>query len=359
MNITPLSPAAFQHSLLRWFKQHGRKQLPWKTDRSPYRIWLSEIMLQQTQVKTVIPYFGRFVERFPTICALAAAPIDDVLQYWAGLGYYARARHLHTCAQRIVADYQGEFPRTLEALQTLPGIGRSTAGAILAFAFGESAPILDGNVKRVLCRVHAQTGWPGLRPIEEALWKIAAQYTPRHQVAEYTQAIMDLGALICKRSKPDCLICPIQKHCLAYQQFDPQQFPTPKPKTSKPTRSIRMLLLINDRKEILLEKRPASGIWGGLWSLPECSLTEDIPYFAQTHYGCQPNTKPLLSYPVIAHSFSHFQLKIHPIQLWIKKWSTPAVDSRALIWYNTEQLTPIALAAPVKKLLSTLPLQKM
>lgn len=359
MNITPLSPATFQRSLLRWFKQHGRKQLPWKTDRSPYRIWLSEIMLQQTQVKTVIPYFVRFVERFPTIFTLAAAPIDEVLQYWAGLGYYARARHLHTCAQRIVADYQGEFPRTLAALQALPGIGRSTAGAILAFAFGEAAAILDGNVKRVLCRLHAQAGWPGLRPVEEALWKIAEEYTPRHHVAEYTQAIMDLGALICKRTQPACAICPVQKHCLAYQQFDPQRFPTPKPKTNKPTRSIRMLLLMNDRKEILLEKRPASGIWGGLWSLPECSLTEDIPHFVQTRYGCQPETRSLFAYSVMTHPFSHFQLKIHPIQLRIKKCSTPAVDSRVLIWYNTEQLTPIALAAPVNKLLSTLPLQTM
>jgi A/G-specific adenine glycosylase len=358
MHVSPPSPAVFQRDLLRWFKEHGRKQLPWKIDRSPYRIWLSEIMLQQTQVKTVMPYFNRFVTRFPTIFALAAAPIDEVLQYWAGLGYYARARHLHACAQRIVTDYQGAFPRTLATLQTLPGIGRSTAGAILAFAFGKSAAILDGNVKRVLCRVHAQAGWPGLRSVETALWEIAARYTPRRHVGEYTQAIMDLGALICKRTQPTCTVCPIQKHCLAYQQFDPQQFPTPKPKKIKPLRSIRMLLLINNRKEVLLEKRPASGIWGGLWSLPECSLTEEIPHLTQTRYGCLLQAVPAFSYPVITHTFSHFQLQIHPIQLWIKKGSAPTMDSHALIWYNTEQLAPIALAAPVKKLLSTLLLQK-
>jgi A/G-specific adenine glycosylase len=353
INIVALTPKQFQQRILAWFKVYGRKDLPWQQIKSPYRIWLSEIMLQQTQVATVVPYFQDFVQAFPSLSSLAKADIEEVFHLWSGLGYYARARHLHRCAQIIEKEYLGEFPQDLIQLQSLPGIGRSTAGAILALAFNKPAGILDGNVKRVLTRFHAISGWTVLTSVNKKLWSLAESYTPfNDQVSHYTQAMMDLGALICTRTQPKCVQCPLQAHCLAHKGKNPHAFPTPKPHKKKPCRAIKMLVLVNPQQEVLLEKRPEMGIWGGLWSLPECSFTEDIINFCKQHYHCSAE-KPIKHTP-LKHSFSHFQLEITPIVMRVKKWRPPLMESGRIVWYNIEQLATKGLAAPVKKLLNHL-----
>ncbi len=257
-----MTPTDFQQNILTWFDQHGRKDLPWQKDISPYRVWLSEIMLQQTQVTTVIPYFNAFIEKFPDINTLANAPLDEVLHLWSGLGYYARARNLHKTAQ-LIAEL-GYFPDSLEALNKLPGIGLSTAGAILSIAFNKSHPILDGNVKRVLTRFKAVSGWSGDSGVNKQLWAISAQLTPKQRVADYTQAIMDLGATLCTRNKPKCDACPIKSFCIAKLTDTVALFPAPKPTKFIPTKKLTLLLLRNIDHSILLEKRPPTGIWGGL-----------------------------------------------------------------------------------------------
>ncbi len=353
INTVTLTPKQFQQRVLTWFKVYGRKDLPWQQTTSPYRIWLSEIMLQQTQVATVIPYFQGFIQAFPTLSSLAKADIEEVLHRWSGLGYYARARNLHRSAQIIEKKYRGEFPQDLMQLQSLPGIGRSTAGAILALAFNKSASILDGNVKRVLTRVHAIPGWTALTSVNKKLWSLAESYTPlNHQVGHYTQAMMDLGALICTRTQPKCTQCPLQTHCLAYIGKNLHAFPTPRPPKKIPSRAIKMLILINAQQEILLEKRPEMGIWGGLWSLPECSFTEDINDFCKKHYHC--NAENSTKHAPLRHTFSHFHLEITPIVMHVKKWQPPLMESGRIVWYNIEQLAGKGLAAPVKKLLSHL-----
>ena len=347
-----LSAKQFQQKMLSWFTCAGRKHLPWQQTKSPYTIWLSEIMLQQTQVATVIPYFQRFIQHFPTLSSLAKADIDEVIMLWSGLGYYARARNLHHCAQTIEKEYSGKFPQDLLLLQNLPGIGRSTAGAILALAFGQPASILDGNVKRVLTRFHAITGWPGLSKVSKQLWALAEHYTPKNKhISHYTQAMMDLGALVCTRSQPKCTQCPLQNHCKAFTANNIADYPSPKPRKTIPCRTIKMIILINEHQEILLEKRPPMGIWGGLWSLPECSITENVKNFCKKYYYCEIKN-PVKKYPLLKHLFSHFQLEIRPVLIHVKHWHPPLMESDRIVWYNRQQLASRGLAAPVKKLLS-------
>lgn len=347
-----LNSHQFSARVLKWFAQYGRKNLPWQQFNSPYHVWLSEIMLQQTQVATVIPYFQRFIKKFPDLKTLAEADIDDVLALWAGLGYYARARHLHRTAKIIMQDYQGRFPRDITSLQQLPGIGRSTAGAILALSMRIRAPILDGNVKRVLARFHAIDGWPGANPIMQQLWEIAERYTPQKQVAEYTQAMMDLGATLCTRSQPNCQRCPLQTHCKAYAQGNPTAYPMPKPRKTLPVKTTHMLLLLNQNNEILLVKRPPAGVWGGLWSLPECPVEEDVKAWSKQHFFCDIDA--FTAWPPLRHTFSHFHLDIVPIQAIIKHWQPPMMEPWRIVWYNIDKIITRGVAAPVKLLLQQL-----
>lgn len=342
----------FSDILLKWFHQHGRKDLPWQHPVSPYRVWISEIMLQQTQVITVIPYFQRFIARFPDVTALANARLDDVLHLWTGLGYYARARNLHRAAQIILQEYSGHLPDSAVDLISLPGIGRSTAGAILAISLGKPAAILDGNVKRALTRLHAIAGWPGEKAVEKQLWLLAERHTPATNFADYTQAIMDFGATVCTRSKPHCCSCPFQSECAAYSQGQPTAYPTSKSRGRLPIRQVRLLILKNVHGEILLEKRPPTGIWGGLWSLPECTMTEDIEEFCQRVYAC--DITHMLQKPNFRHTFSHFHLDITPIQMTATLNPSKIMDSATTVWYNRTETDARGFPAPVKQLLESL-----
>lgn len=337
--------------LLTWYATHGRHNLPWQVNSSPYKVWVSEIMLQQTQVSTVIPYFQRFITRFPDVASLAAAPEDAVLHLWTGLGYYARARNLHRAAQRIVEEFNGEFPRTLEQMAALPGVGRSTAGAILAQAFELRHPILDGNVKRVLTRYHAIEGWPGDKKVEQSLWELANAHTPSRQVRDYTQAIMDLGATVCTRSKPRCGQCPLAEDCAARRLERPQDFPTAKKRKALPVRSTAMVMLRNARGEILLNKRPPAGIWGGLWSFPECAKPDEVVAWCRERLHCDIEVEQV--WPALRHTFSHFHLDITPISGRIVA-THGLMDGSAEAWYNLAHTMELGLAAPVKRLLTQL-----
>lgn len=342
--------SSFSASVLKWFDKHGRKHLPWQQDISAYRVWLSEIMLQQTQVTTVIPYFERFISQFPTVQSLSAAPIDEVLHLWTGLGYYARARNLHKCAQAVVSQHGGEFPATVEALVDLPGIGRSTAGAIVSIAFQKRAAILDGNVKRVLARYHAVEGWPGQLGVANQLWEIAETYTPKTRANHYTQAMMDMGATLCTRSKPKCGECPLFDGCVAYAQGNPQDYPGKKPKKTLPEKSVQLLMLRNPSGDLLLQQRPAQGIWGGLWSFPELAIDVDVQEFAEDHYG---KVIELEEWNAYRHTFSHYHLDITPVLIQLAK-SPRAIGEAVTHWYNPHQPDALGLAAPVKKLLEKL-----
>jgi A/G-specific adenine glycosylase len=343
----------FSKRLLAWYDRYGRKDLPWKQDPTPYRVWVSEIMLQQTQVTTVIPYFERFMQRFPDILSLADAELDEVLHLWTGLGYYARARNLHKAAQTMQEAHGGRFPEEFEQAVALPGIGRSTAGAILAQALGQRHAILDGNVKRVLARLHAVEGWPGDKAVETGMWQLAEAYTPRARVADYTQAIMDLGATLCRRGTPDCPGCPFTKDCLARQQGRQAELPERKPKKDKPVRATRMLLLLNAKGEVLLQQRPPSGIWGGLWSLPECGPKVGVKNWVKRELGLEITDSTTL--PAMRHTFSHFHLDIQPIVAHTRHTGESVMEERATVWYNTRQPDARGLAAPVVKLLEQLP----
>lgn len=349
--------SAFSKPLLTWFKQHGRHDLPWQQPREAYRVWLSEIMLQQTQVQTVIPYFERFITEFPNLQALAKASQDEVLHQWTGLGYYARARNLHKTAQLIVEQYNAEFPQNYDDILALPGIGPSTAAAILAQAFDQPYAILDGNVKRVLTRFYAISGWPGKKKIETQLWDIARQHTPEHSAANYTQAIMDLGATVCTRSKPNCKTCPVNLHCRAYKQGNPCDYPTPKKRASLPERKTTMLLLQNAKGEILLQQRPAQGIWGNLWSLPEIEPADSITEISRQRFACEVETS--LKLPAFRHTFSHFHLDIQPIHCKVSTHTQCVMDSDRLVWYKCvppneqNRADKRGLPGPVKKLLET------
>ena len=350
-----LSPKQFQQRVLRWFDQHGRHDLPWQQDINPYRIWLSEIMLQQTQVSTVIPYFQRFVQAFPDVHALADAGIDEVMHLWTGLGYYSRARNLHRTAGMVSRELKGVFPDDVTTLSELPGIGRSTAGAIVAIAHRKRASILDGNVKRVLARLHGVDGWPGNSQVANTLWALAEQYTPAKRVADYTQAMMDLGATLCTRSRPACARCPLADGCQGLASGEPQRFPGKKPKKTLPVKQTRMLIIRNASGEILLQQRPPSGIWGGLWSFPaiEDSAAPTAEQFCRQTLGLTVReTERWASY---RHTFSHFHLEIEPVLLQLQSAETGQIKEQPpQLWYNLQQPATIGLSAPVKKLLTRL-----
>ena len=340
----------FADTVLAWFDDHGRKDLPWQHDITPYRVWVSEIMLQQTQVATVIPYFARFMARFPDVFTLAQSPIDDVLHHWSGLGYYARARNLHKAAQIVADKFRGEFPASVDALTALPGIGRSTAGAIISIAFQQRATILDGNVKRVLARFHGIDGWPGESRVHDTLWQHAESHTPQQRVAHYSQAMMDLGATLCTRSKPACTRCPLQRACVAFKRGKPEQFPGKKPKKTLPEKSVQMLLLQNADGHIWLEQRPPQGIWGGLWSLPE--IAPDTNAHDWLH-ARGLHARRIDAWTPLRHTFSHFHLDIQPLLVTLTKAKAGVAEASGL-WYNVAQPQALGLAAPVSKLLAQL-----
>lgn len=341
----------FSQKLLHWYTLHGRHDLPWQENRTLYRVWVSEIMLQQTQVVTVIPYFERFISRFPSIQSLADANQDEVLHLWTGLGYYARARNLHKAAQIVRDEHNTQFPEQFELVLALPGIGRSTAGAILAQALGQQHVILDGNVKRVLTRLYALEGWPGKKEIENQLWTLAESLTPETQLTDYTQAIMDLGATACAR-KPNCTACPVIDLCEAYREDNVARFPTPKKRTPLPVKATHMLVLHNKAGEVLLQQRPPSGIWGGLWSLPEYSETniEHMQQWCEQQLGLLIDN--IQSQPLFRHTFSHFHLDITPIACQVKNPANHVMEAANRVWYNTQQPESLGLPAPVLKILN-------
>lgn len=347
--------ATFAQHVLEWFAHSGRHHLPWQDHPDAYRVWISEIMLQQTQVSTVIPYFQAFMAQYPNIAALAKAPQDEVLHRWTGLGYYARARNLHRCAQIVQEQHHGEFPNSVEGLIALPGIGRSTAGAILCLGMNIRAPILDGNVKRVLCRYHAIEGWPDQPSVQKLLWPIAAAATPSKDFAAYTQAMMDLGATLCTRSKPACERCPLQYSCQAFASDRVAELPHRKPKKKLPRRSTFMLMCCNAKGEVLLEQRPAAGIWGGLWSFKEFETLEDLETYASANFALDNSMQEV--WPMVKHTFSHFHLHITPVLLIAEPSPAAAVmEPKATLCYplhamHSDSEHAVGLAAPVKSLL--------
>jgi len=352
-----LADPSFSRAVIDWQRRHGRHALPWQNTRDAYRIWLSEIMLQQTQVSAVLGYYARFLERFPDVQALAAAPVEDVMTCWAGLGYYTRARNLHACARRVVAEYDGVFPSDPALLADLPGIGRSTAAAISAFSSGTRAAILDGNVKRVFARVFGIDQYPGLKPVEDALWRRAEALTPAEEgIESYTQGLMDLGATLCTRSRPDCPRCPLQDRCVAHATGRTAELPVRKPKKTTPEKRAQMLVVI-DGGQVLLEQRPGTGIWGGLLSLPEVdghvALDEealDLGAAAEAaeKFGTVVETETLLP---LEHGFTHYKLHIHPYRIALAACAeTPA----GYVWWDLARIDEAALPSPIKKLLGQL-----
>ena len=340
----------FSSRLIAWQKIHGRHDLPWQNTQDPYAIWVSEIMLQQTQVAAVIAYYARFMARFPNIATLAQASQEEVLQHWSGLGYYSRARNLHNAAQTIMDEFDGEFPEDFEKIQTLSGIGRSTAAAIASFAFQQNQTILDGNVKRVLARHFLIEGWTGSPKIEKALWALAETLVPDQEMIAYTQGLMDLGATICTRSKPKCELCPLNVHCMALAKNQTKALPTPKPRKAIPQKQTTMLLLLNGN-EVMLEKRPPNGIWGGLWSLPEISMQEIPSEVAMQRFGLEVESDEPL--PSILHTFTHFKLEILPQPLQVIHRSLQAIRPNT-IWLNVEDAIGAALPTPVRNILLNL-----
>jgi A/G-specific adenine glycosylase len=338
--------------LLAWFDAHGRHDLPWQAYRTPYSVWVSEIMLQQTQVATVIPYYERFMRRFPTAGALAAAPLDDVLKLWSGLGYYARARNLHRAAQVVAARFGGEVPARFDDLVDLPGIGPSTAGAIAAQAAGERRPILDGNVKRVLARYHAIDGWPGAPAVQRELWARAEEHTPGERVADYTQAIMDLGATLCTRARPACTVCPLAEDCAACRAGTQTKHPAPRPKRPRAHRQVAVLVVRDPDGRVLLERRPASGIWGGLYSLPELGADDAADAWCERWLGARvSSTRPLVT---IEHAFTHFDLDLRPLLLELAAAPSSVTDGRDRTWLHPSADLTVGVPAPVAALLRSL-----
>ena len=346
----------FTSQLLAWFDQHGRHDLPWQQNPTPYRVWVSEIMLQQTQVATVIPYYQRFMQRFADVHSLAAASDDELMAHWAGLGYYSRARNLLAAARQVVDLHSGEFPNQLDILIQLPGIGRSTAGAILSIAHGQATPILDGNVKRVLCRYHAIDGWPGQGSVQRQLWQLAEAHTPTQRNADYTQAIMDLGATVCRRNKPLCGECPMQADCQAYAQQRSEALPARKPRKALPERQAHFLLLHDPQGQWLFERRPPQGIWGGLWSVPECPHDQDIQQWCHDKLGL--HLSGIIQHAPLLHVFSHFRLQIHPVTALAEPLDISLaggiMEASDTVWYNTESIYQLGLPAPVQTLVQQL-----
>ena len=344
---TERAPEAIAGALLTWFDAHGRHDLPWQHPRTAYRVWVAEVMLQQTQVTTVIGYFNAFMARFPDVHTLAAASNDEVMVQWAGLGYYARARNLHAAAKAVVAEYAGEFPRTVDELMALPGIGRSTAGAIAAQAFGVWAPILDGNAKRVIARLAALEAKPGTSAYEKPLWQLAERYTPRVRVTDYTQAIMDLGATLCTRSRPDCERCPLADRCHAYANGSQTRIPAPRKRAKRPQRETRVLVVMDEANRVLLEKRPPAGIWGGLWSLPEVAVDADISVLCERRLGLSVENVQELS--PIHHGFTHFELLIHATR--VQAGDGARIMDASLQWFAASARPGVP--APIAKLLDS------
>lgn len=349
--ITQQSASAFNQKIIQWYKKSGRKHLPWQQNKTPYRVWISEIMLQQTQVVTVIPYYQRFMESFPSISALAQANEDDVLHHWTGLGYYARARNLHKAAKTMLEQYQGEFPQNIDDVIALPGIGRSTAGAILSLSLNMPHPILDGNVKRVLARCYKVEGHNGQSKYEKSLWPIAETLSPNKDIAQYNQAMMDLGSMVCTRSKPLCEQCPVNDSCLAKAGDEQSLFPQKKPKKVIPEKSTIMVIpKINNK--VLMEKRPPAGIWGGLWCFLEVNELSELPELLKQHQLTLTDTR---TWQPFRHTFSHFHLDIQPVLVECQEASSEEIhDYSEQKWYDLTQEESVGLAASTQKLLQLL-----
>ena len=339
--------SSFSDRVIDWYDQYGRKSLPWQQNKTPYRVWVSEIMLQQTQVSTVIPYYHRFMERFPDVISLADAPEDEVLHHWTGLGYYARARNLHKTAKVVRDEYQGNFPTNIETMQELSGIGRSTAGAILSLAGGQSQPILDGNVKRVLARHHTIEGWPGQANVLQNLWQISETLTPTQNTAKYNQAMMDIGATLCTRTKPKCELCPVMETCLAHKEGTQLQYPGKKPKKKLPVKST-VMLIPKWGDSLLMYRRPPSGLWGGLYSFYEVDELSDIDDKVTSLNITDYKRESLASF---RHTFSHFHLDIQPVLLTLHHRPVRAVQSNTEHWFDMCNPDNLGLAAPTKKLI--------
>ena len=345
-----MKPPSFAARLVAWQRTHGRHDLPWQNTRDAYRIWLSEIMLQQTQVATVVPYYQRFLAEFPDVHALAAAPLARVLEHWSGLGYYRRAHHLHAAAKAVVTLHRGAFPDEAATLATLPGIGRSTAAAIATFAGGAPAPILDGNVKRVLARHRGVPGVPDAPETVRALWRIAEMLLPGREAVAYTQGLMDLGATVCTRRNPRCDDCPVAADCVARTTARIDSFPSPRPKKPLPHRTVRVLV-IERAGEILFERRPATGVWGGLWSLPETAPDDNVAQHCQVRFGAAVVAGEAL--PSIEHGFTHYRLTIIPQRIGVRSWP-PRAEAPGFVWLTREDAREAALPAPIKRLLREL-----
>jgi len=340
----------FATHLLNWFDHHGRHDLPWQKPIQPYRVWISEIMLQQTQVSTVIPYFERFMQRFPNVETLGGAPLDEVLHLWTGLGYYARARNLHKAAIQIVQKFEGGLPESLDQLESLPGIGRSTAGAIRAIGHSKRAPILDANVKRVLTRFHAISGFPGKTVITKKLWDVSESHTPNTRLPDYTQAIMDLGATLCVRKLPNCNSCPLHTRCKANAAGETDKYPEAKPAKVKPVRKCRMFLLQNTRDEFFLEQRPPEGIWGGLWSPPQREADySGIQMLDELNFSAEGVANIGTSF---RHTFTHYHLDIEPVMIRIKDGQNRVSSKTNHVWYSKNLNLKLGLSSAAVKLLS-------
>jgi A/G-specific adenine glycosylase len=338
---------SFATRVIAWQQHHGRHDLPWQASRDPYRIWLSEIMLQQTQVATVLPYFARFVAAFPSVHDLAQAHVDQVLGLWSGLGYYARARNLHSTACAIAAA--GRYPRSASEWAELPGVGRSTAAAIAVFAFGAHEAILDGNVKRVLARHFLIEGFPGDKKTESALWSLAESLVPKSEVEAYTQGLMDLGATVCTRSKPHCQACPLATTCGAHRECRVDELPSPRPKRHRPHKSVTLLVLVQGSK-VMLEKRPPSGIWGGLWSLPEAGSARSALAICRARTGCEPTAVRELT--PVEHGFTHFSLAITPCLFRLPALPLQITEP-GVGWFELAELATLGLPAPIRKILTS------
>ena len=345
--------SSISKKLLAWFDLHGRKNLPWQHNKTPYRVWVSEIMLQQTQVVTVIPYYQKFMESFPDVVALADAHEDDVLNHWSGLGYYARARNLHKTAKLVRDEYSGEFPENFDDVLALPGIGRSTAGAILSLSLSQHHVILDGNVKRVMARLHVIEGWYGHLKVQNQMWDVASVHTPKKRVSDYNQAIMDLGATLCVRGKKvQCDLCPLSEDCAAYKSSTVAAFPHSKPKKTIPVRETRMLMICNEDNDVFIEKRPPAGIWGGLWSFPQMDKEQNLDDW------CEQNIPHEVTgfdwWDKMRHTFSHFHLDITPIVVKVRNHKNIVMEEKASVWYKLGQNQDRGYATPVMKLLQKL-----
>jgi A/G-specific adenine glycosylase len=345
------SPIEIAPALLRWWDLHGRKDLAWQRDPSPYRIWVSEVMLQQTQVATVERYYDRFMQSYPTVSALAEADLDQVLHLWSGLGYYARARNLYRAAGIIRDQFGGQLPADIDALQSLPGIGRSTAGAILALAHDQSQPILDGNVRRVLARLYLVEGWPGSPAVSRELWQRSEECLPTARAGNYTQAIMDLGASVCTRRKPSCPECPLADQCLALRSDAVEAIPASRPKRDRPKRDV-VLVMILQQGNVLLQKRPDSGVWGGLWCFPEAQRVGDVAEWCENEVGVAPDRVEVRS--KVHHAFTHFDLAMTPVEAHIRRAPGKVNEDGRWLWYDLRTPAAVGLAAPVARLLESL-----